>query len=196
MVTVVKSNLEEFVEEVRAGKIPQELLGAAPAAEAPKAEAPAKEKLPDAVLGAHMNGTMKLMCEVEDEAFASEAMGAGVAVEPSEGKLYAPCDATVSMLFETKHAIGLSTDDGAEILLHIGIDTVKLDGKFYETHVEEDQKVKKGDLLISFDIDEIKKAGYKVTTPMIITNTDDYAKVAPMATGEVKAGQDLLKLEG
>ena len=100
------------------------------------------------------------------------------------------------MLFETKHAIGLSTDDGAEILLHIGIDTVKLDGKFYETHVEEDQKVKKGDLLISFDIDEIKKAGYKVTTPMIITNTDDYAKVAPMATGEVKAGQDLLKLEG
>ena len=196
VVTVVKSNLEEFVEDVRAGKIPQELLGAAPAAEAPKAEAPAKEKLPDAVLGAHMNGTMKLMCEVEDEAFASEAMGAGVAVEPSEGKLYAPCDATVSMLFETKHAIGLSTDDGAEILLHIGIDTVKLDGKFYETHVEEEQKVKKGDLLISFDIDEIKKAGYKVTTPMIITNTDDYAKVAPMATGEVKAGQDLLKLEG
>jgi len=196
VVTVVKSNLEEFVEEVRAGKIDPALLGDAPAAAPAAPAAPAKEKLPDAVLGAHMNGTMKLMCEVEDEAFASEAMGGGVAIEPSEGKLYAPCDATVSMLFETKHAIGLSTDDGAEILLHIGIDTVKLEGKFYETHVEEDQKVKKGDLLISFDIDEIKKAGYKVTTPMIITNTDDYAKVAPLATGEVKAGQDLLKLEG
>ena len=195
-VTIVKSNFEEFVDQVRSGAIDPSLLEDAPAAAAPAAAEEPKEKLPDVTLGAHMNGTMLLMPEVQDEAFAECVLGDGVAIEPSEGKLYAPVDCTVSTVFDTKHAIGLSTDDGLELLLHIGIDTVKLNGKYFEVHVEEDQEVKKGDLLISFDIEGIKKEGYMVTTPMIVCNTDDYSSIRPLKTGKVEAGQDLLAVKG
>ena len=194
-VTIIKSNFEEFVEDVRVGKIPENLLGdsAAPAAAAPAA---AKPSMPDETLGAHANGKMLLMNEVEDEAFASAAMGYGAAIEPSEGKLYAPADGTVEMVFDTKHAVTMVTKGGAEVLLHIGIDTVKLNGKHFTTHVQNDQAVKKGDLLISFDIPAIKKEGYKVTIPCIICNTDDYASVLPLKTGDVKAGDDFVDLKG
>lgn len=196
-VTIVKSNFEEFVEKVHAGEIkPEDYMNVAPAAPAAPAVAAPENKMPDATLGAHMNGTMLLMNEVEDEAFASCALGDGVAIEPSEGKLYAPTDATVVNIFDTKHAIGLATEDGVEILLHIGIDTVQMGGKGFTAHVNEGDDVKKGDLLISFDMDAVKKAGYKCTTPMIICNTDDYRAVKPLATGTVKAGQDLLALKG
>ncbi|MBQ9886779.1 MAG: PTS transporter subunit EIIC, partial [Lachnospiraceae bacterium] len=195
-VTIVKSNLEEFVEQVRSGAIDASVLDDAPAAAPVEAKKAEPVKMADAVLGAHMNGRMMLMTEVDDEAFASCALGDGVAIEPSEGKLYAPIDATVSTVFETKHAIGLSTDDGLEILLHIGIDTVKLGGQFFETHVTDDQQVKKGDLLATFDMDAIKAAGYKLTTPMIIINTDDYSSIKPLVTGNVKAGQNLLEVKG
>ena len=194
-VTIIKSNFEEFVEDVRVGKIPEDLLGdsAAPAAAAPAA---AKPSMPDETLGAHANGKMLLMNEVEDEAFASAAMGYGAAIEPSEGKLYAPADGTVEMVFDTKHAVTMVTKGGAEVLLHIGIDTVKLNGKHFTTHVQNDQAVKKGDLLISFDIPAIKKEGYKVTIPCIICNTDDYASVLPLKTGDVKSGDDFVDLKG
>ena len=196
-VTIVKSNFEEFVEQVRSGAVSESLFMDTPAA-APSA-APTAESAPkmqDATLGSPLNGRMLLMTEVQDEAFAACVLGDGVAVEPSEGKLYAPADCTVTELFDTKHAIGLTTDDGTEILLHIGIDTVKLGGKYFELHVKEDQKVKKGELLISFDMDAIKKEGYLCTTPMIVCNTDDYASVKPLVTGEVTVGQDLLAVKG
>ena len=193
-VTIVKSNFEEFVEKVHFGTIVMPDTVAAPA---PAAEAPKKTKtMEDAVYAAHMNGEMKLMCEVEDETFAQCMLGDGVAIEPSEGKLYAPCDGKVDSVFDTKHAVSLISKEGSEILLHIGIDTVQLGGKFFETHVKDGQEVKKGDLLVSFDIDAIKKAGYKVTTPCIICNTDDYSAVKPLKTGKVKVGDDLLKVEG
>ena len=194
-VTIIKSNFEEFVEDVRVGKIPEDLLGdsAAPAAAAPAA---AKPSMPDETLGAHANGKMLLMNEVEDEAFASAAMGYGAAIEPSEGKLYAPADGTVEMVFDTKHAVTMVTKGGAEVLLHIGIDTVKLNGKHFTTHVQNDQAVKKGDLLISFDIPAIKKEGYKVTIPCIICNSEDYASVLPLKTGDVRAGEDFVDLKG
>lgn len=194
-VTIVKTNFEEFVDKVRIGAIDASLLGDSPAAAAAEKEEP-QVKLPDATLGAHMNGKMLLMNEVEDEVFASCALGDGAAIEPSEGKLFAPIDATVSNVFDTKHAIGLNTDDGLEILLHIGIDTVNLKGQFFEAHVKEGQQVKKGDLLVSFDMENIKKAGYKLTTPMIVVNTDDYKAVKPLVTGKVKAGQDFLAVKG
>ena len=162
-------------------------------------EAPAKAetpKLKDVVLGAHMNGRMLLMTEVQDEAFASCALGDGVAIEPSEGKLYAPADAMVVNVFDTKHAIGLAIGDEMELLLHVGIDTVKLGGKHFEAHVKEGQEVKKGDLLVSFDMDAIKKEGYLCTTPMIVCNTDEYSSIKPLVTGEVKAGQNLLDVKG
>ena len=196
-VTIVKSNFEEFVEQVRSGAIPESMVMGVeekPAEEAPaKAETP---KLKDVVLGAHMNGRMLLMTEVQDEAFASCALGDGVAIEPSEGKLYAPADATVVNVFDTKHAIGLAIGDEMELLLHVGIDTVKLGGKHFEAHVKEGQEVKKGDLLVSFDMDAIKKEGYLCTTPMIVCNTDEYSSIKPLVTGEVKAGQNLLDVKG
>lgn len=195
-VTIVKSNFEEFVEQVRSGAINQSLFMAPAAPAVPAAAAPAAPQMADSVLGAHMNGTMLLINEVKDEAFASCALGDGVAIEPSEGKLYAPIDCTVANIFDTKHAIGLVTDDDLELLLHIGIDTVKLGGKFFEAHVKAGQEVKKGDLLISFDMMEIKAAGYLCTTPMIVCNTDDYKSIKPLATGTVKAGQDLLDIKG
>ena len=194
-VTIVKSNFEELVEDIRSGKIDASALpGAAPAPAAAPAED--KPKMKDSTLGAHMNGQMLLMNEVQDEAFASCALGDGVAVEPSEGKLYAPADGEITNVFDTKHAVGLLTDDDVEILMHIGIDTVRLNGQFFETHVKEGDSVKKGDLLVSFDMDAIKNAGYLCTTPMIVTNTDDYKSVKPLATGTVKAGQDLLAVKG
>lgn len=191
-VAVIKSNLVDFMETPEASHIGSG--EAAPEAAAPAASA--KRTLPDETFGAHMNGHMVLMAEVEDEAFASCAMGDGVAIIPSEGKLYAPADGVIETVFPTKHAIGMTTADGAELLMHIGIDTVKLDGKFFETHVEPEQQVKKGDLLVSFDIDAIRQAGYPVTTPLIVCNTEEYAAVRQLATGEVKAGQDLLFVQG
>ena len=115
--------------------------------------------------------------EVNDVTFASGLMGKGVAIIPTIGEAVAPEDGEVVSLFRTKHAIGFQTESGAEILIHIGIDTVKLDGQHFEAHVESGQKVKKGDRLVSFDIEAIKQAGFEVTTPIIITNSDDYIDV-------------------
>lgn len=191
-VSVIKSNLVEYMESPEAD---QPLTVEAPQAPQPAPAAPAPAAVKAETLGSHMSGEVIPMEEVKDEAFASCALGQGVAVEPSEGKLYAPADATVDNLFDTHHAIGLVTETGAELLLHIGIDTVKLGGKYFTPHVKVDQKVKKGDLLISFDMDAIKAEGYLCTTPMIVCNTDDYNAVKPLAEGSVKAGQDLLRVE-
>ncbi len=192
-VAVIKSNLVDFMETPEAAKVG----AAAPAAAAPAEKAaPAAPKKEDAEMAAYMNGRMLLMTEVQDEAFASCALGDGVAIEPAEGKLYAPADGTVDNIFDTKHAISLVTDSGAEILMHIGINTVELGGKYFETHVQADQKVKKGDLLITFDIDAIKAAGYLCTTPLIVCNTDEYKSIKPLVTGQVKVGQPLLSLRG
>ena len=191
-VSVIKSNLVEYMESPEAD---QPMTVEAPQAPQPAPTAPAASAVKAETLGAHMSGEVIPMEEVKDEAFASCALGQGVAVEPSEGKLYAPADATVDNLFDTHHAIGLVTETGAELLLHIGIDTVKLGGKYFTPHVKVDQKVKKGDLLISFDMDAIKAEGYLCTTPMIVCNTDDYNAVKPLTEGSVKAGQDLLRVE-
>ena len=198
-VTIVKANFEEFVEGIREGKIDRAMAeqagGGGSAAPAAAAE-PEKPKMKDAILGAHQTGRMMLMNEVPDAAFASRAMGDGVAVEPSEGKLFAPADGTINLVFDTKHAVGMVTDDGTELLMHIGIDTVKLGGKHFEAHVQPDQKVKKGDLLVTFDIDAIHKEGYPVTTPLIVVNTPAYGTIRPLKTGDVKAGDDLLEVLG
>ena len=187
-VAVIKSNLVDFMDSPESDRLDQ--ISAAPAAEKPSA------KKQDAVLAAHMSGTMIPMAEVQDEAFSNCILGDGVAVEPGEGKLYAPADAEVDNLFDTHHAIGLVTEDGVEVLLHIGINTVELKGQHFTAHVAVGQKVKKGDLLISFDMEAIKAAGYLLTTPMIVCNTEDYQSVAPVAQGEIQAGTDLLEVKG
>jgi len=190
-VAVIKSNLVDFMESSESDSL-EVISVAVPATDT----SAVKKTLEDVVVGAHMNGIAMKMSAVADEAFASGALGEGVAIEPSEGKLYAPVDATIEAVFDSKHAISLTTEKGAEILLHIGIDTIKLGGKHFTPHVEEGQKVRKGDLLISFDMEAIKAAGYPLTTPMAVCNSEDYASVQALVTGPVKVGEDILKIQG
>ncbi len=138
--------------------------------------------------------TVKLE-DVKDEVFSSGAMGKGVAIEPAEGKVFAPADGTISAFFPTGHAIAITTDDGAEILIHVGMDTVKMNGDGFNPKKNQGDKVKKGELLLEFDIDKIKKAGYSVTTPVIISNTDNFAKVIPTEAADIKAGDCLIEIE-
>ncbi len=154
-----------------------------------------KKEVQPTVLYAHMNGKVVELENVEDDAFASKALGDGIAIEPSDGKLYAPCDGRVEMIFDTKHAVNLVSNTGCEILLHIGIDTVKLNGKYFKEHVSNGQEVKKGDLLVSFDVQAIKHAGYKTTTPMIVCNADDYDKIQFFAPASADAGQRIMELK-
>ncbi|OCG03779.1 beta-glucoside-specific PTS transporter subunit IIABC [Gilliamella apis] len=135
------------------------------------------EQVKTITIASPLTGQLIDLKEVNDATFASGLMGKGVAIIPTIGEAVAPEDGEVVSLFRTKHAIGFQTESGAEILIHIGIDTVKLDGQHFEAHVENGQKVKKGDRLVSFDIEAIKQAGFEVTTPIIITNSDDYIDV-------------------
>ncbi|MFB3164993.1 beta-glucoside-specific PTS transporter subunit IIABC [Neobacillus sp. 179-J 1A1 HS] len=148
----------------------------------------------DQVISSPFNGDVRTLSEINDAAFASGALGQGVAIEPSEGKLYSPISGTVTALFPTNHAIGITSDQGAEILIHIGMDTVQLEGKFFTAHVAQGARVEKGQLLIEFDIPGIQGAGYIVTTPVIVTNTDHYQ--TPMITDQkqIKAGDRLFEL--
>lgn len=146
-------------------------------------------------LVAPLTGTIVPLKDVKDEVFSSGSMGQGVAIEPKEGKVCAPFDCQIAMTFPTGHAIGLRSPKGAEVMIHIGMDTVELDGKGFKILVEKDQTVKAGDPLIEFDLAAIKKAGYEVTTPIIVTNTNNYHKVNVTASGNVSIGDQLLDLE-
>ena len=174
-VAVIKAKLEDYLEN------------------APKT--PAAHAAKDTVLSACLNGTVVPLADVKDEAFASGALGDGIAIEPTDGELVAPADGEISSTFETHHAVGMTTADGAELLMHIGIDTVKLGGRHFTYLVNEGDKVKKGQPLIRFELEAIKAEGYPVTTPLIVCNTDDYAAVAAKASGAVKQGDALLELK-
>ena len=189
-VAVIKAKLEDYLEN--APKTPAAPAAPAPAA-APAAPAAAAK---DTVLAACLTGTVVPLAEVKDEAFASGALGDGIAIEPAVGELVAPADGEISSTFDTHHAVGMTTVDGAELLMHIGIDTVKLGGKHFTYLVKEGDKVRKGQPLIRFDIEAIKAEGYPVTTPLIVCNTDEYAAVTPKASGTVKQGDALLELKG
>ena len=181
----------------------------APAQAAPvveKAEIPAGQKPAETVeepakegadgqekkVYAPINGEAIPSAQVDDPTFASEALGKGLAIIPSEGKVYAPFDGTVEMLFDTKHAVAVTSDDGVEVLIHVGVDTVNLKGEGYTAHTATGEKVKKGQLLLEFDMDRIKKAGYQTVTPVIVTNSDEYKNVQVVKTGSVRAGDEVL----
>lgn len=189
-VAVIKAKLEDYLEN--APKTSAATAAPAPAT-APAAPAAAAK---DTVLAACLTGTVVPLAEVKDEAFASGALGDGIAIEPAVGELVAPADGEISSTFDTHHAVGMTTVDGAELLMHIGIDTVKLGGKHFTYLVNEGDKVRKGQPLIRFDIEAIKAEGYPVTTPLIVCNTDEYAAVTPKASGTVKQGDALLELKG
>jgi len=139
-----------------------------------------------------VTGDMKPLNEVEDDAFALGVLGDGIAIIPSEGKVYAPFDGTVLSLFPTNHAIGIVSDGGCEILIHVGMDTVRLDGKYFEAHVKQGDKIQKGQLLIEFEIDKIKEEGYCLDTPVIIMNTNDYLDVIKERKTAVNAKDSMM----
>ncbi|NSD05898.1 PTS transporter subunit EIIC [Dorea longicatena] len=141
-----------------------------------------------------VNGTQIPLAEVADETFASEMLGATVAVEPADGKIVAPCDGEVSNIFETGHAVCITTESGGELLIHIGIDTVKMDGKGFTKKVSDGDKVHAGDILVEADLEEIKNAGYQTTTMMILTNTDEFGNVTKAEPTEVKTTSKVMTL--
>ena len=143
---------------------------------------------------APLKGEVIELSKVKDETFASGMMGKGVAIKPTEGKLVSPVDGVVTALFPTLHAVGVTSDEGIEILMHIGMDTVQLEGKFFEAYVKNGDKVKAGDLLITFDIDAIQKAGYEITTPIIISNSNQYTEIEATTKPEIVLGDGLLTI--
>lgn len=143
---------------------------------------------------APVKGEIAPLKESADEAFACEALGKGIVIKATEGRVVAPFDGVVRTLFPTKHAIGIVSDNGCEILIHVGYNTVQLQGKYFESFVEQGAVVKKGDLIVSFDIEQIKKEGYSVETPIVITNTDNYLDIIETRNKSVEAGEELLKV--
>lgn len=184
-----------FEDPVTAAETTGNSAETAAASEKTAASASDSSKAEEAVIYAPMNGTVKALEDVEDPVFSSGGMGQGAAIIPDEGKLYAPFDGTVSMVFDTLHAVGLENEAGVEMLIHIGLDTVKLNGKHFTAKVNSGDTVKKGDLLIEFDKDAIAKE-YSMDTPVIITNSDDFEKLEVVApAGPIKAGEALLKVK-
>ena len=146
-------------------------------------------------LVAPINGQVVPLSDVKDEVFSSGSMGKGIAIEPQEGKVCSPLDGEVVMVFPTGHAIGLKSTNGAEVMIHIGMDTVELEGKGFTTLVKKGQAVKKGDPLIKFDMEAIKKAGFKLTTPIVVTNSNEYQEITAIADGPITIGTALLDLK-
>ena len=167
---------------------------AAPAATEDTTAAPVIDTA-DKTVASPLSGNVIALTDVKDEVFSSEAMGKGIAIEPSEGKVVAPFDGQIVSMLDSHHAVGIEGNNQVEVLIHVGMDTVKLNGKHFTAHVAEGDIVKKGDLLISFDIDAIKAEGYPVTTPVVVTNTDEYDNIAVLANGTVTAGAELLRAE-
>ncbi|MFS0925169.1 beta-glucoside-specific PTS transporter subunit IIABC [Enterococcus durans] len=141
-----------------------------------------------------LSGKVLPLSEVPDKVFSSGAMGKGIAIEPENGDLLAPADGVITTIFPTGHAVGITTTDGIELLMHIGMDTVELEGKGFEVFVKQGDTVHTGDLLVHFDIDTIKKAGYSVITPIVVTNTDHFADVLEFDQEEIIASEDFLAI--
>lgn len=152
------------------------------------------ESVKEEVLGSPVNGNVVPLSEVSDPTFASEMLGTTVAVEPSDGRIVAPCDGEVINIFDTGHAVCLTTQAGGELLIHVGVDTVKMEGRGFTKKVSDGEKVHAGDVLIEADLDTIKEAGYPATTMFILTNADDFTKVEKAEPGAVTAGGRIMEI--
>lgn len=146
------------------------------------------------VVGAPIAGSLVSIKEVSDPTFGEEILGKGVAIIPSNNRIYAPVDGKVATVFPTGHAVAVVGNDGMEILIHVGLDTVKLNGEHFTIHAEEGQEVKKGDLLLEADLEQIKAAGYDIITPIVICNTDEFTEIQPEEPKTVAPGDDIMKL--
>ncbi len=149
---------------------------------------------PSLMLGAFADGKVVPLGEVKDGVFSGKILGDGVAIEPEAGKIFAPCDGKITNVVDSKHAIGITTESGVELLIHVGLDTVKLKGKYFEYKVKEGDTVRRGALLIEFDMDAIKKQGYDITTPLVVSAGESYSRLEVRASGRVKVGDDLIEV--
>lgn len=192
-----KKSVDADYNKKQAQKVAEAANEATEVANNPIVAASEDEKLnPSTKLVSPLNGDVKPLSEIKDEVFSSGAMGQGVAIEPSEGVLHAPADGKIALVFPTGHAVGINTTDGAEVLMHIGMDTVNLQGKGFKTLVQKGQEVKAGDPLVEFNIKEIKAASYEVATPVVVTNSKKYESINQVANGTVEVGQEILSLQG
>lgn len=152
-------------------------------------------KKKDVVISSPMKGRCVSIKAVSDPTFSEEILGKGVAIVPKDGKVYAPADGVITTIFPTGHAVGMTTNDGVELLIHVGLDTVALKGEGFRIIGKDEQKVKKGDLLIETDLEKIKSAGYDVITPVVVCNTDEYSEILGRTDTEVNAGDELLNIK-
>ena len=153
-----------------------------------------KKKEVGEVIGSPIEGEAVVSAEISDPTFGEELLGKGLAIKPAVGKVYAPADGTIGMVFDTKHAISMTTEGGAELLIHVGLDTVTLNGEPFTVHVAADDVVKKGDLMAEFDMDAIKAAGLETITPVIVCNSDDFKEVVRFTDKTVKPGDEIMRL--
>ena len=184
-VTVLKSELEDYLKTRKAKKEIKQLL---------KQNTHSKEEKQQEKIFCPITGTVIELEQVQDEAFSGGMLGEGFAVDPEEGKLFAPVDGIIAAVFRTKHALAMQSKDGAEVLIHIGLDTVKRDGKGFRMKIEAGQKVKKGELICEFDLEDMKADGYVMTTPVVISNNAEYASIALNHIGGCNAGEEILTL--
>lgn len=193
-VTVIKSNLEDYLATAPDEEVAMDAVAEQKEEKATEKEAQGKV-ISTITLNSPLTGEAKDLSEAPDEAFAGKMMGDGAVVFPTSGDVVAPADGEVSFVFPSKHAVGLTTTDGLELLVHVGIDTVKLDGKGFETFVKDGDKVKKGDKLLSFDLEFIKNNAPSAATPVICTALSSKQKVRLLKTGEIKAGEALIAID-
>lgn len=153
-----------------------------------------KGKSKDNIIYSPCNGKVVPLTAVSDPTFSEKILGDGFAVIPSEGKVYAPADGEVTMVFDTLHAVTIKTNQGTELLIHIGLDTVTLKGEPFSVHIASGDKVKRGDLLLDVDLDKIKAAGLDIITPVLVCNTDDYSDISILKEGEVSLDDAILKI--
>lgn len=152
-------------------------------------------RVSEQILFSPLNGLVKDLNEVPDDAFSGGALGRGIAIMPEEGKVYSPCDGVISVFFNTNHAIGMKTEFGAEILIHVGMDTVNLDGRHFTPKANEGDWVTKGQLLLEFDLKKIEDEGYSVITPVVVTNSEEYADISFLTDQTVSAGDPVMRLK-
>ncbi len=154
-----------------------------------------KEEKRKEIIGAPIKGKVIPLSEVPDEAFAQEILGKGVAICPEEGRAVAPCNGEITLVFDTKHAISLVSEQGAELLIHIGLDTVNLRGEHFDVKVSQGDKVKAGDVLVEFAADKIEQAGYQIISPVIICNSADYKEIETFTGKEVNPLDTVIELD-
>ena len=193
VVTCVISFVAAFVATLILGfKEPEETAPAAAPAPKAKEEAPKAVTAGDKTVVSPLQGKTVPLSEVHDAVFSQKVLGDGVAVRPAEGKVCAPVDGVISSLFDTCHAVGLESDDGLELLIHVGIDTVNLQGRHFKAHAKTGDRVKKGDVLITFDLEAIQKEGYDTITPVLVSNSDDFSALEAVTGRDVQPGDVLL----